>query len=108
MKGAPVLTAFSKASSTHQGDSAFKKHVIMTTHVQGLTIHALTCNWLLGCMRQHLSFHKLHDMQIPDGIIKLLRPVGGTNDNNALTAAIHAIKLHQKLCLESPTGLMLA
>jgi len=43
----------------------------------------------------------------PNGVIKLLRPVGCTYNHNALTAAIDTIKLHQELCLEAPACIVL-
>jgi len=43
----------------------------------------------------------------PDGIIKLLRPVGCTYNHDALTAAIDTIKLHQELCFEAAACIVL-
>ena len=44
---------------------------------------------------------------IPDSIIKLLGPVCGPDDNHAVIATGHAIKLDQELGLEAPAGIML-
>jgi len=43
----------------------------------------------------------------PNGIVKLLRPIGRTYNHDALTAAIDTIKLHQKLCFEAAASIML-
>ena len=43
----------------------------------------------------------------PDGIVKLLGSIGGTNDDDSLRATCHAVKLHQELGLEPTACLML-
>ncbi len=43
----------------------------------------------------------------PNGIVKLLRPVGCTYNHDALTAAVDTVKLHQELCFEAAACIVL-
>ena len=45
---------------------------------------------------------------MPDSIVQLLRPVGGSNDGDALLPIGHTIKLHQELGFQPAGRLVLA